>query len=189
MMNLQNVQEIRDRARKNLENGAVTPNYEGDVQTTVQLLNEVLATEIVCTLRYKFSYIMADGLQSPGVKEEFLEHAREEEEHADQVAERIQELGGSPDYNPATLLQRSHAEYIEGKTLVEMIKGNLVSERIAIESYRDLIRYFADRDPTTRRLLESILAKEEEHASELSSLIHHYSIHAVKEHEKGEAVG
>jgi bacterioferritin len=165
------VQAIRERARKHIEDGAVTPSYGADKEVVIRLLNEALATEIVCTLRYRRHYYTAKGLTSGSVAQEFMEHALEEQAHADQIAERIVQLGGDPDFSPQGLATRSHAEYIEGNSLPEMIKEDLVAERIAIESYRDIIRYLADNDPTTRRLMEDVLAKEEEHAEDLVSLI------------------
>jgi bacterioferritin len=168
---LTDIQTIRARARRHIEEGAVTENYGADKTTVLRLLNEALATEIVCTLRYKRHYFMAKGLTSAGVAEEFLEHAKEEEGHADQFAERIVQLGGVPNFDPEGLTARSHAEYIEGKSLVDMIREDLVAERVAIESYRDMIRYVGEGDPTTRRLLEDVLAVEEEHAEDLVTLI------------------
>ena len=135
------------------------------------MLNEALATEIVCVLRYKRHHYMAKGIHSQAVAEEFLEHAAEEQEHADQIAERITQLDGEPNFNPEGLLTRSHSEYIEGESLVDMIKEDLVAERIAIESYSEIIRYLADNDPTSRRMMESILAKEEEHAEDMKTLL------------------
>ncbi len=162
---------LRERARKNLEEGAVTEGYSGDLETVLKLLNEALATEIVCCLRYRRHYFMANGVNSESVKAEFKEHADQELEHADSLAERIVQLGGKPDFNPDTLTKRSHAEYVEGKSLTDMIKENLVAERIAIDSYREMVQYLGEKDPTSRRLLESILAVEEEHAEDLSSLL------------------
>lgn len=168
---LTDIQTIRQRARKQIEEGAVTEGYLGDPDTVVKLLNDALATEIVCVLRYRRHYFMAQGLNSESVKTEFLEHANEEQLHADQLAERIVQLGGEPNFSPDGMLSRSHSEYVEGKTLDEMIKENLIAERIAIDSYRDLIAFLKEYDPTTRRLLEEILAKEEEHAEDLVSLL------------------
>lgn len=162
---------IRERARKQIEEGAVTEGYRGNPDTVVKLLNEALATEVVCVLRYRRHYFMAQGLNSESVKTEFLEHANEEQHHADQIAERIVQLGGEPNLSPDGMLSRSHSEYVEGKTLEEMIKEDLIAERVAIDSYRDLIGFLRDYDPTTRRLLEEILAKEEEHAEDLVSLL------------------
>src|SRR5215831_4543723 len=161
------VQKIRDRARRHIEAGAVTEGYKADRETVLKLLNEALATEIVCTLRYKRHYFMAKGPNSKGIADEFLEHSKEEEMHADQIAERITQLGGEPNFSPDGLTTRSHAEYVEGESLVDMIKEDLVAERIAIDSYRDMVNYFGNDDPTTRRLMETILAMEEEHADDL----------------------
>jgi bacterioferritin len=163
--------ELRRRARETMECGPVTPDYGVDLDEAVRLLNEALATEVVCTLRYRHHYYMAQGIHSASVREEFLEHAQEEQEHADRIAERIRQLGGNPDLNPTTLLARSHAEYQEGRTLVEMIRQDLYAERIAIESYREMVRFFGEGDPTSRRLMESILEKEEEHADDLADLL------------------
>lgn len=168
---LTDIKTIRERARRHIDEGPVTDNYGADKNTVVRLLNEALATEIVCTLRYKRHYFMARGLTSAGVAAEFLEHAKEEEGHADQLAERIVQLGGEPNFSPEGLTLRSHAEYVEGTSLVDMIREDLVAERIAIESYRDFIRYLGAGDPTTRRLIEEVLAVEEEHADDLVSLI------------------
>jgi bacterioferritin len=165
------IQAIRERARKHIEEGAVTPSYGADKDVVIRLLNEALATELVCTLRYRRHFYTAKGLTSAGVAQEFMEHALEEQAHADQIAERIVQLGGDPDFSPDSLASRSHAEYVEGDSLPEMIKEDLVAERIAIESYRDIIQYLGDKDPTTRRLMEEVLAKEEEHAEDLLSLI------------------
>lgn len=165
------IEEIRNRAREHIKCGAVTPSYKGDINSSVKLLNEALATELVCVLRYKYHSYAAEGLHSQPIIEEFREHAEEEQEHADQIAVRIKQLGGTPDFNPESLLKRSHSEYKEGETLVEMIEEDLIAERIAIESYQDMINYFGENDPTSRRLMEEILAKEEEHAEELSSLL------------------
>ena len=168
---LTDVKTIRERARRHIEEGAVTANYGADKGTVIRLLNEALATEIVCTLRYRRHYFMAKGLTSAGIAEEFLEHAKEEQEHADRFADRIVQLGGEPNFSPDGLAERSHAEYVEGESLIEMIREDLVAERIAIESYRDMIAYIGAGDPTTRRLLEEVLAVEEEHAEDLLSLI------------------
>jgi bacterioferritin len=168
---LMDIEEIRRRAREHIMQGAVTPSYQGDLNIAIQIMNEALATEIVCTLRYKNHFYMAQGIHSKAVADEFHEHWMEEEEHADWIAQRIRELGGVPDFNPSTLLTRSHAEYQEGETLVDQIKEDLIAERIAIESYREIIRYFDVHDPTSRRLFEKILAKEEEHADDLQSLL------------------
>ena len=168
---LTDVQELRRRAREHVEKGAVTAGYKVDLNTAIKLLNEALATEIVCTLRYRRHYYMADGIHSKAVAEEFMEHAVEEQEHADTIAGRIRQLGGAPDFNPEGLLMRSHAQYAEGTTLLDMIKEDLIAERIAIESYSEMIRFFGDGDPTSRRMLEKILAVEEEHADDMSSLL------------------
>ncbi|PYQ27586.1 MAG: bacterioferritin [Acidobacteria bacterium] len=168
---LSDVQELRRRARQHIETGAVTDSYRGDRETVIKLLNEALATEIVCVLRYKRHYFMAQGIHADPIAAEFLQHANEEQGHADQLAGRIVQLGGSPNFSPEGLLSRSHSEYVEGQTLLEMIKEDLVAERIAIDSYTEMIRYIGDDDITTRRILESILAVEEEHADDLSSFL------------------
>lgn len=168
---LTDIKTLRERARKHIENGAVTEGYTADRETVVKLLNEALATEIVCVLRYKRHYFMASGIHAEGVAAEFLEHANDEQGHADQIAQRIVQLKGEPNFNPEGLLMRSHAEYVEGTTLIDMIQEDLVAERIAIDSYREMIHYFANDDPTSRRLLEGILAVEEEHADDLVSLL------------------
>jgi bacterioferritin len=168
---LSDIQEIRNRARQKIEDGPVTPDYGVDKEKAIGILNEALATEIVCVLRYRFHYYMASGIHSTAVAAEFAEHAREEQEHAEQIAERIKQLGGKPDMNPATLLQRSHSEYKEGTSLIDMIREDLVAERIAIESYREMIQFFGEKDSTSRRMMEEILAKEEEHADDLSDLL------------------
>lgn len=168
---LTDIKELQRRAREHVEKGAMTPAYRGDVETAVKLLNEALATEIVCTLRYRRHHFMAAGIHYQAIADEFMEHAVEEQQHADQIAERIRQLGGAPDFDPQGLLTRSHAQYAEGGSLVGMIKEDLIAERIAIESYLELIRWFGDNDPTTRRMMEEILAKEEEHADDLSTLL------------------
>lgn len=168
---LTDISEIRRRARQHIENGAVTDSYKGDRKTVLRVLNEALATEIVCVLRYKRHHYMAKGIHSQAVAEEFLEHAAEEQEHADMIAERITQLDGEPNFNPDGLLTRSHSEYVEGESLVDMIKEDLVAERIAVESYSEIIRYLADNDPTSRRMMEEILAKEEEHAEDMKTLL------------------
>jgi bacterioferritin len=168
---LSDIQTLRRRAREHIAQGAVTPGYHADRDVVLKLLNEALATEIVCTLRYTRHYFMAKGIHAEGVASEFLEHANDEQQHADQIAARITQLGGAPDFSPEGLVTRSHAEYVEGETLEEMIKEDLVAERIAIDSYREMIVYFGDADPTSRRLLEEILAKEEEHADDLANLL------------------
>ena len=165
------VKKIRERARTAMDQGAVTPGYKADRDQVIKVLNEVLATELVCTLRYKRHYYMADGLNSESVKSEFLEHAKEEEEHTDWIAERITQLNGEPDFNPAGLAERAHADYAEGTDLTSMIEEDLVAERIAIQTYSEIIHWLGDNDPTTRRLIERILEKEEEHAEDLVTLI------------------
>lgn len=171
------IQELRRRARAHMENGAVTEGYKVDRDTAIKLLNEALATEIVCVLRYKQHYYAARGIHSEGVKAEFLQHATEEQDHADRIAERITQLGGNPNYNPDGMLTRSHSEYVEADSLIDMIKEDLVAERIAIDSYSEMIRFFGDGDPTSRRLMEDILAKEEEHANDLVDLLHKMDSH------------
>jgi bacterioferritin len=168
---LSDIKTLRERARQHIENGAVTETYKADRQTVIRLLNEALATEIVCVLRYKRHYFMASGIHAQAVAAEFLEHANEEQGHADQIAERITQLGGAPNFNPEGLLTRSHAEYVEGDTLLDMIKEDLVAERIAIDSYAEMVRYLGQGDPTTRRMLEGILAMEEQHADDLARLL------------------
>lgn len=168
---IKDVQTIRERARQHIEEGALTFDYKADRETVIKLLNEALATEIVCVLRYRRHYFMAEGMNAESVKSEFLTHAGEEQAHADQLAERIVQLGGEPNLSPDGLADRSHSEYIEGDNLEDMIKEDLVAERIAIESYRDMIAFVGSDDPTTRRLLEEILMKEEEHAEDLVSLL------------------
>jgi bacterioferritin len=168
---LTDVKTLRERARKHIQQGAVTPGYRADAKAVIKLLNEALATEIVCVLRYKRHYFMASGINATSVAAEFLEHANEEQAHADQIAARIVQLGGEPDLSPDTLTARSHAEYVEGDSLVDMIKEDLVAERIAIDSYGEMIRYLGNDDPTSRRMLEEILAMEEKHADDLGSLL------------------
>jgi bacterioferritin len=168
---LTDIKTLRERARQHIENGAITEGYTADRETVVKLLNEALATEIVCVLRYKRHSFMASGIHAEGVAAEFLEHANDEQGHADSIAQRIVQLKGEPNFNPEGLLMRSHAEYVEGETLTDMIKEDLVAERIAIDSYREMITYFGNDDPTSRRLLEGILAVEEEHADDLVSLL------------------
>ena len=171
MTHVERIQELRERARRHIAEGAITPNYPLDRGQAVRLLNEALATELVCTLRYQFHAFMASGIHSQAVKAEFREHAREEQEHAERIAERIRQLGGTPQMNPAHLADLSHSEYREGGTLEEMIREDLIAERIAVESYREMIAFFGERDPTTRVMLEEVLAKEEEHADELTDLL------------------
>lgn len=168
------VAELRKRARTNVENGAVTDGYRANREVVLKLLNESLATEIVCVLRYKRHYYMASGIHAQTAATEFLEHATMEQTHADRISERIVQLGGEPDLNPDTLTSRSHAEYVEGSTLADMLRENLVAERIAIESYTEFIRYLGDGDPTTRRMIEEILATEEEHADDLKTLMERF---------------
>jgi bacterioferritin len=165
------IEKIRRRARAKMEDGSVTAEYRADREKVVEVLNEVLATEIVCTLRYKNHYFMAQGIHAQGVADEFLEHARDEEQHADMVAKRITELNGVPNYNPDGLLTRSHAEYNEADALEDMIREDLVAERIAISTYSEIVRWLSNDDPTSRRLIEEILAKEEEHADDLARLL------------------
>lgn len=171
LVGLSDIQSLRARARKDIETGAVTSGYAANREVVVKLLNEALATELVCVLRYKRHYFMAKGIHSESVKAEFLQHANEEMAHADRLAKRITELGGEPDFSPNGLSERSHAEYITGNSLNAMIKEDLIAERIAIESYREMIAYLADADPTTQQLLKEILAMEEEHADDLASLL------------------
>lgn len=168
---LTDVQELRRRARQHIESGAVTEGYRGNRDTVIKLLNEALATEIVCVLRYKRHYFMAQGIHADPIAAEFLQHATEEQGHADEIAGRIVQLGGSPDFSPEGLLSRSHSEYVEGTTLLDMIKEDLIAERVAIDSYTEMIRYVGDDDITTRRMLEGILAVEEEHADDLASFL------------------
>ncbi|MBW8824640.1 MAG: bacterioferritin [Xanthomonadales bacterium] len=165
------VKTLRERARKGLDKGPITATYTIDRKELIRHLNDALATEWVCVLRYMRHYFSAAGMLAESVKQEFLEHAKEEQAHADQIAERIVQLGGDPDLNPATLTQRSHAEYKEGKNLRDMVTENLVAERIAIDSYRELINWIGDRDTTTKRMLEGILAMEEEHADDFRDLL------------------
>lgn len=165
------IQEIRRRARQSIEKGAVTQGNKADVDAVVQILNEALATEIVCVLRYRNHHYMASGIHSQAVAQEFLEHANEEQGHADMLAGRIVQLNGKPNFNPEGLMMRSHSEYAEGENLADMIREDLVAERIAVESYSEIIRYLGDRDPTSRRLMEEILAKEEEHAEDMKTLL------------------
>lgn len=169
--NLSYVDALRQQARQHIEQGAVTAGYKADRPAVLKMLNDSLATEIVCVLRYRHHHFMARGIHSHAVSAEFLAHSNEEQGHADQIAERIVQLGGTPDLSPANLLGRSHAEYVEGSTLPNMIRENLVAERIAIDSYRQFIEYLRDDDPTTRRMLEGILAMEEQHADELADLL------------------
>ncbi|MDQ2680710.1 MAG: bacterioferritin [Candidatus Eremiobacteraeota bacterium] len=168
---LSDVKELRKRARQHMQKGAITENYKGDVKVVIDILNQALATEIVCVLRYKRHYYTAKGINKEGVAAEFLQHAAEEQGHADQISERITQLGGDPDLNPEGLASRSHSEYVTADDLVSMIKENLVAERIAIESYSEIVRYLGTNDPTTRRMMEGILAVEEEHANDMLDLL------------------
>ncbi|MDR5756620.1 ferritin-like domain-containing protein [Caballeronia sp. LZ035] len=163
--------KIRADARQHMDEGPVTASYGADRETVLKLLNDSLATEIVCVLRYKRHYFMAKGIHSEAVAQEFLEHANEEQEHADTLAERIVQLGGEPNFAPDGLASRSHSQYSEGKDLIDMIRENLIAERIAIDTYREIIRYLGDKDVTTRRLFEDILAVEEEHADDMADLL------------------
>ena len=168
---LSDIRKLRARARRHMDQGAVTEGYRADRDTVVRILNEALATEIVCVLRYRRHHFMAAGIHAQAVAAEFLQHANEEQMHADQIAQRITQLGGEPNFSPEGLSSRSHSEYVEGTTLVDMIQEDLVAERVAIESYSEMIRYLGNDDPTTRRMLESILAMEEEHADDLKTLL------------------
>ena len=165
------IQKIRDDARKHMSDGPVTQSYGADRETVLKLLNDALATEIVCTLRYKRHHFMAKGINSEAVAAEFAEHATEEQEHADRIAERIVQLGGEPDLDPDTLMTRSHSEYKPGTSLVDMLREDLIAERIAIQSYREIIEWLHGKDPTTKRMMEDVLAKEEEHAEDIQSLL------------------
>lgn len=168
---LTDIAELRRRARKHIEEGAVTDGYKADRKTVIKLLNEALATEIICVLRYKRHFFMAQGIHADPVAQEFLQHANEEQQHADQIATRITQLGGEPNFSPEGLQSRSHSQYVEGGSLLDMVREDLVAERIAIDSYGEMIRYLGDKDITTRRMLEGILAMEEEHADDLSSIL------------------
>ncbi|HEU5335615.1 MAG TPA: ferritin-like domain-containing protein, partial [Terriglobales bacterium] len=169
---IQDVEELRQRARRSIEEGPVTESYRGDKQQTIEILNQALATEIVCVLRYMHHYFMATGVHGKSVAGEFKEHADAEREHADGIAERIQQLGGKPDFNPRHLLERSAAQYVEGETLADMIREDLIAERVVIQVYTEMIRHFADNDPTTRVLMEGILKDEEDHATDLADLLY-----------------
>lgn len=169
--NLTDVATLRSRARQNVENGAVTEGYDADREEIIRLLNASLATELVCVLRYKRHYFMASGIEAAVAAQEFLEHATQEAEHADKLAERIVQLGGEPEFNPDLLSKNSHAQYVAGKDLKEMVYEDLVAERIAVDSYREIIQYIGDKDPTTRRLFEEILAQEEEHADDMADIL------------------
>src|SRR5215469_12608876 len=168
---LTDIKKLRDNARKNMKQGSVTDGYKADVKQVISVLNDVLATELVCVLRYKRHYYMAQGISSDSVKAEFLQHANDEQQHADWVAERITQLGGEPNYNPEGIATRSHSEYGKHDDLVTMIREDLVSERVAIESYSDIVRWLGNDDPTSRRLIEEILKKEEEHADDMANLL------------------
>jgi bacterioferritin len=165
------VEELRQRAREHIEQGAVTSGYAAERDTVIELLNDALATEMVCVLRYKRHYFMAQGLESEAVAQEFLTHATEEQRHADLIADRITQLGGAPDFAPMSMAKRSHSEYVEGESLIDMIREDLVAERIAIDSYREIVQYLGPSDPTSRRIMEEVLAKEEEHADDLVRLL------------------
>jgi bacterioferritin len=168
---LSSITTLRQRAREHMEKGAVTETYGADRETVLRLLNEALATEIVCTLRYRRHFFMANGIHAEAVKEEFRTHAEEEQEHADMIAARIVQLDGEPNFDPRGLAERSHAEYVAGNSLNDMIRENLVAERVAIDSYKEMIAFIGAGDPSTKRMLEKILAKEEEHAEDLSSML------------------
>jgi len=168
---ISDMKTIRKRARNHLKEGAVTEGYHGDREQIITLLNGVLATEIVCTLRYKNHYFLASGIHSEAVAKEFLEHANQEQAHADMISRRIVQLNGEPNWSPEGLAARSHAEYVAGVSLKQMIEENLVAERIAIDTYREMIVYIGNDDPTTRRVLEEILEQEEEHANDLATLL------------------
>jgi bacterioferritin len=168
---LSDVTTLRERARRNLSEGVVTKTYGGDVKRTIEILQSVLATEIVCVLRYTMHAVTATGIASEGIKAEFAQHAKEEQAHMMAVAERIDQLGGSPNFNPEGLATRSASQYAEGENLVDMIRENLIAERIAVDHYRELIRYFGDDDPSTRVMLEGILTVEEEHATDMQDLL------------------
>jgi bacterioferritin len=178
---LTDVQTLRKHARQHMDEGAVTAGYSADRENVLKLLNDSLATELLCVLRYRRHHFMARGIHSQSVAQEFLDHSNEEQGHADQIAERIVQLGGEPDFAPGSLIDRSHAEYVAGGTLASMIREDLVAERIAIDSYRDIIRYLGDQDPTTRRMLEGILAVEEQHADELADLLVAFPVETAEE--------
>ena len=165
------IKTIRERARREIEEGAVTQDYSLDKDQAIRILNEALATEIVCVLRYRFHYFMASGIHKEGAAAEFLEHSNEEQRHADMIAERIKQLGGKPQMNPSVIAQMSHSEYVEGTSLEDMLREDLVAERIAIQTYREMIQFFGQKDPTSRRLMEEILAVEEEHADDIADLL------------------
>jgi bacterioferritin len=168
---LTDVKTLRARARQHIEEGPVTPSYGEEAKTAVKILDDALATEIVCVLRYKLHYFVAKGIHAGPVAEEFLEHAKDEQEHADRIAQRIVQLGGTPNMSPEGLLTRSHTEYVRTESLGQMIRENLIAERIAIDTYREIAAYFAPFDPTSRAMIEEILAQEEEHADDLRDLL------------------
>jgi bacterioferritin len=168
---LTDIKTIRDRARREIQDGAVTQDYSLDKNQAIKILNEALATEIVCVLRYRFHYFMASGIHKEGAAAEFLEHSNEEQQHADMIAERIKQLGGKPEMNPAVIANVSHSEYVEGTSLEDMLREDLVAERIAIQTYREMIKFFGEKDPTSRRMMEEILAVEEEHADDIADLL------------------
>ena len=165
------IKTIRERARREIAEGAVTQDYSIDKEQAIKILNEALATEIVCVLRYRFHYYMATGIHKDGAATEFLEHSNEEQQHADMIAERIKQLGGKPELNPAVIAKKSHSEYVEGTSLEDMLREDLIAERIAIQTYREMIQFFGDKDPTSRRMMEEILAVEEEHADDIADLL------------------
>ena len=168
---LTDIKTIRERARQEIESGAVTQDYSLDKEQVIKVLNEALATEIVCVLRYRFHYYMASGIHKEGAAQEFLEHSNEEQQHADMIAERIKQLGGKPEMNPAIVAKTSHSEYVEGTSLEDMLREDLVAERIAIQTYREMVAFFGEKDPTSRRMMEEILAVEEEHADDIADLL------------------
>ena len=168
------VKTLRERARRHIERGAVTEGYQADREVVLKLLNEALATELVCVLRYRRHYFMANGIHAGAVADEFMQHANEEQGHADQIAARIVQLGGAPNLSPEGMLSRSHSEYVEGESLTDMIREDLVAERVAIDSYKEMIQYLGSKDPTTRRMIDGILAVEEEHAEDLATLLERY---------------
>jgi bacterioferritin len=171
MSSMTDVKTLRERARREIQDGAVTQDYKINKDQAIKLLNEALATEIVCVLRYRFHYFMASGIHKDGAAKEFLEHSNEEQGHADRIAERIKQLGGKPEMNPAKIAAASHSEYVEGASLEDMLREDLVAERIAIQSYREMITFFGNQDSTSRRLMEEILAVEEEHADDIADLL------------------
>jgi len=173
---LSDVQTLRANARAHIDRGPLTDQIGADTERIISVLNEALATELVCVLRYKRHYYTAEGINSASVAAEFLQHATEEQGHADQIAARIVQLQGEPDFNPATLVARSHAEYVPGTDLIDMIKEDLVAERIAIASYSEIVRWIGDKDITTRRLMETILAVEEEHADDLLTFLKQFGV-------------